>query len=400
MQMASQEVELDDLVPWSKVVIMLETAEEALKAKSSVTALLHEKEQQLEQDTFRAEEDSGSLRDELQTLMRAKAQLVQDKAELRRQHDFLLSERELLCAQLQASGNADDPARHRCAPTGDLVTHRRAAGSPPTHSPPPHPTPPHACPRLPCAQVDPATANLCQAVAVALDGARRAGELGAQLGQAVAQAASLQAQLQLQAELHEAQRAQWAAQQEELWSIMRSDASPPPPPLQPAAAATAWPDAAAPLRLQLPLKPRPQQAEPLGSESFRSWLDSSSSVSAISQALQAARPASDPADGSGACAPDIDALLQQLDFSSPPRLGTTGLSGGAKPAQHALQHSGGGGSGHRLLRRVRGAPGAGAASLQPGTPGLDSVLRHASPCSPSGTDSSAAYCTSHGSDSD
>jgi hypothetical protein len=117
---APQEVELDDMVPWSKVAIMLQTAEEALKAKSTVNATLQlEAASQLasqEQGAKRAEQDSGCLRDELQTLLRAKTALVKELAEVQRQRDFLVSERELLCAQLQVRRAARRPRAPRAPP--------------------------------------------------------------------------------------------------------------------------------------------------------------------------------------------------------------------------------------------------------------------------------------------
>jgi hypothetical protein len=112
---APRELELDDLVPWSKVAIMLQTAEEALRAKSAVSATLQLEAASQQHGALRAEEDSGCLRDELQTLMHAKAALVQEMAELQRQRDFLLSERELLCAQLQVRRAAPPAGLPRAA---------------------------------------------------------------------------------------------------------------------------------------------------------------------------------------------------------------------------------------------------------------------------------------------
>lgn len=49
----------------------------------------------------RAEVDSGSLVDELQQLLAAKAAAAQQRADLERANSLLVAERQLLCEQLQ-----------------------------------------------------------------------------------------------------------------------------------------------------------------------------------------------------------------------------------------------------------------------------------------------------------
>lgn len=97
-------------MPWSQVQQLMATMQDVLRAKTSVSyeleheaKVLHEKEEHLMFESLRADEDSGCLRAELEKLIRAKAQLMQEKAELERQNAFLQSERHLLCQQLQVS---------------------------------------------------------------------------------------------------------------------------------------------------------------------------------------------------------------------------------------------------------------------------------------------------------
>jgi hypothetical protein len=115
LAVAKQPMAQEEMVPWSQVQQLLATMQDVLRAKTSVsyeleneTKVLHEKGENLMFESLRADEDSGCLRMELEKLIRAKGQLMQEKAELERQNAFLQSERGLLCEQLQVSTAHDD----------------------------------------------------------------------------------------------------------------------------------------------------------------------------------------------------------------------------------------------------------------------------------------------------
>ncbi len=153
-----------------------------------------------------------------------------------------------------------------------------------------------------------------------------------------------------------------------------------------------------------------QQPDPTSCDSFRGWLD------AVGQADKTGGPAGlELVASSGQCGSalqlggagsgallDADALLQRLDLSAPAGAGSSDSSRttSSNSSEDSAASIGAAAGGKRVLPQIRG-PLATGGSLQPGTPALGSALRQHTPCSPSGTDSSAAaYCASQGSDTE
>lgn len=183
----------EDMVPWTVVEEAFSMSRDALAAKQRAAEFMKAEAERLQSErglesehwsrrATRAEIDSGSLLEQLESVMQAKRAIALDRAELGRGLSVLRAERELLCQQLR---------------------------------------------------VDPCSANLCREVELALADARRAGMLEGQLRVLLRQRRQLRLELEVAREAHARHRATWQAREAALQSALAA-AGVPEPPLPPA----------------------------------------------------------------------------------------------------------------------------------------------------------------------
>ncbi|GBF91052.1 hypothetical protein Rsub_03908 [Raphidocelis subcapitata] len=196
--LAAPDAPQEALIPWSQVEQMLQMSRNALAAKQKASEHLQQETERLHDQrsiesehwsklVARAEIDSGALLEQLESVMTSKRAVVLERAELARAVELLRAERALVCHQLR---------------------------------------------------VDPANANLCRAVEVALADARRSGPLEARLRVLSRQRRALRADLEAARHAHARGDAAWRAREAAMRRALAAAGAAAPPDL-PAAPAPA-----------------------------------------------------------------------------------------------------------------------------------------------------------------
>lgn len=167
----------DGSIPWAEVQAMLEMAQQALLAKQHASEQMHQENEhnttlirEISTGKDRAEEDSGTLRAEIEQLIQAKTQLAHEKVELERENATLHTERQLLCEML-------------------------------------------------C--VDPMETNLCQAVESVVEDACRCTELDMEVQLLQDQVQAAHQELELLQQRHHQEQNRWRAQERALLTLLR-----------------------------------------------------------------------------------------------------------------------------------------------------------------------------------